>query len=115
MNALRFTQYCVWFVLAIAIVGSRPLTTLLTSVALPFQQEFTAEDFDKLDRASGATRQVARKLREQVKSDGKLPASYESRVALWQFGEDLTLVALPGEVVVDYTRLIEDAIGPRKF
>jgi hypothetical protein len=34
------------------------------------------------------------------------------RVAVWQFGEDLTLVALSGEVVVDYVALIEKALGP---
>ena len=37
------------------------------------------------------------------------------RVAVWQFGEDLTLVALAGEVVVDYVALIEKALGPTKL
>jgi hypothetical protein len=36
-------------------------------------------------------------------------------VAVWQFGEDLTLVALAGEVVVDYVALIERALGPTKL
>ncbi len=34
------------------------------------------------------------------------------RVAVWQLGGDLTLVALSGEVVVDYVTLIEKALGP---
>jgi hypothetical protein len=34
---------------------------------------------------------------------------------VWQFGKDLTLVGLPGEVVVDYARLIEDTVGPLKL
>jgi hypothetical protein len=34
------------------------------------------------------------------------------RVAVWRLGEDLTLVALSGEVVVDYVALIEKALGP---
>jgi hypothetical protein len=33
-------------------------------------------------------------------------------VAVWQFGGDLTLVGLSGEVVVDYVPLVEQAIGP---
>jgi hypothetical protein len=33
-------------------------------------------------------------------------------VSVWQFGTDLTLVGLSGEVVVDYVPLIEQAIGP---
>jgi hypothetical protein len=37
------------------------------------------------------------------------------RVAVWQFGEDLTLVALAGEVVVDYVALIERALGPTRL
>jgi hypothetical protein len=37
------------------------------------------------------------------------------RVAVWQFGDDLTLVALAGEVVVDYVALIEKALGPTKL
>jgi neutral ceramidase len=34
---------------------------------------------------------------------------------VWQFGRDLTLVALPGEVVVDYVALIEEALGPLRL
>ena len=36
-------------------------------------------------------------------------------MAVWQFGEDLTLVALAGEVVVDYVALIERVLGPTKL
>ena len=32
-------------------------------------------------------------------------------MALWQFGDDLTLVGMSGEVVVDYVYLIEQALG----
>ena len=39
-----------------------------------------------------------------VLAEGKtLPAHFSAPVAVWQFGNDLTLVALPGEVVVDYS------------
>lgn len=92
-----------------------PLTAQLAAVSLPLQQEFTEADFEKLNRASGATRNVASKLRERLDSENKLPTAYDSRIALWQLGEDLTLVALPGEVVVDYVHLLEAAIGPRKL
>lgn len=92
-----------------------PLTTLLTTVALPLQNDLSEENLAKLEAASGSTREVARKLKEKRDAGEKVPTSFESQIALWQFGEDLTLVALPGEVVVDYVRLIEDAIGPRKL
>ena len=48
--------------------------------------------------------------------EGKaLPAEHRTSVAVWQFGADLTLVALPGEVVVDYVALIEEALGPLRL
>jgi len=36
-------------------------------------------------------------------------------VAVWQFGSDLTLVALSGEVVVDYVALLEKALEPNRL
>jgi len=36
-------------------------------------------------------------------------------VAVWQFGSDLTLVALSGEVVGEYVPLIDRALGPLKL
>ena len=40
------------------------------------------------------------------------PQRYPAPVAVWQFGRDLTLVALSGEVVVDYAYALDRAIGP---
>jgi hypothetical protein len=37
---------------------------------------------------------------------------YPVAVSVWQFGGDLTMIGLSGEVVVDYAALIEQAIGP---
>ncbi len=45
----------------------------------------------------------------------ELPTEYHCPVAVWQFGGDLTLVALSGEVVVDYVKLIEEALGPNRL
>jgi neutral ceramidase len=42
----------------------------------------------------------------------KPPADFRAPVAVWQFGGDLTLVALSGEVVVDYVPLLERELGP---
>jgi hypothetical protein len=47
---------------------------------------------------------------------GQAPkSSHDAPVAVWQFGKDLTLVALPDEVVVDYVHDVEDAIGPMRL
>jgi neutral ceramidase len=45
----------------------------------------------------------------------RLPAHYRAPIAVWQFGADLTLVALSGEAVVDYAQSIEQAIGPTQL
>jgi hypothetical protein len=43
------------------------------------------------------------------------PEEYAAPIAVWQFGDDLTLVGLPGEVVNGYVPLVETAIGHRKL
>ena len=40
-----------------------------------------------------------------------LPSEYRCPLAVWQLGDDLTLVALSGEVVSDFVGLLEDALG----
>lgn len=42
----------------------------------------------------------------------KLPSHYACPLTVWQFGKDLTLVGLSGEVVVDYVIDLEKALGP---
>jgi hypothetical protein len=36
-------------------------------------------------------------------------------LTVWQFGGDMTLVGLSGEVVVDYVTLLEKALGPNQL
>ncbi|HZY90083.1 MAG TPA: hypothetical protein VFE78_35000, partial [Gemmataceae bacterium] len=45
----------------------------------------------------------------------KVPAHYTCPLAVWQFGHDLTLVGLSGEVVVDYVAMLEKALGPNQL
>ena len=44
-----------------------------------------------------------------------LASTYSTPVAVWQFGDDLTFVGLPGEVVVDYVQLLEKSVGPLRL
>jgi hypothetical protein len=55
---------------------------------------------------------TASRMLDALDRGDKLPTHYRAPLAVWQFGRDLTLVALPGEVVVDYVSLIERAVGP---
>ena len=45
----------------------------------------------------------------------KLPTHYTCPVTVWQFGGDLTLVGLSGEIVVDYVPLLEKALGANQL
>ena len=63
-------------------------------------------------------RRHAALMLESLARDGRLPAAQPEPMQVWRFGRDLTLVALGGEVVVDYAlRLARDypaaALGGR--
>jgi hypothetical protein len=58
---------------------------------------------------------VAQQMLERLNRGEKLPTQFSCPLAVWQFGDDLTLVALSGEVVSDYVRFIEDALGPNRL
>jgi hypothetical protein len=45
----------------------------------------------------------------------KLPTTYPCPLTVWQFGKDLTLVGMSGEVVVDYVPLLEKALGQNQL
>jgi neutral ceramidase len=93
-----------------------PLQIAFDQVDLPLDTSLSREELQKRakDRRSaqawGATRLLAMLDRGE-----KLPTHYRCPVTVWQFGRDLTLVGLPGEVVVDYLTLLEDALGPNQL
>jgi hypothetical protein len=47
--------------------------------------------------------------------DGHLPAEYPYPLQIWQFGQDLTLIALGSEVVVDYDLRLKKELGAEKL
>jgi hypothetical protein len=58
----------------------------------------------------------ARKMLATLDNGGSLPAAHAAPVVAWQFGaQDLTLLALPDEVVVDYVPLVERSVGPLRL
>jgi Neutral/alkaline non-lysosomal ceramidase, N-terminal len=60
---------------------------------------------------SGTGPWIAQQMLARLDRGEKLPTDYTCPLAVWQLGDDLTLVALSGEVVVDYVRLLEDSLG----
>lgn len=93
-----------------------PLRAAQDPVALPLQPAPTLAELERTSAKAGSTQKwVAEQMLAKLKAGETLPTSYRTPVVVWQFGADLTLVGLPGEVVVDYVGLIEEAVGPRKL
>ncbi len=80
---------------------------------VPLQTGLSQDELQKLAadkrnaRSWGAGQMVA-----MLERGEKLPTHYSCPLSVWQFGRDLTLVGLSGEVVVDYVTLLERALGP---
>jgi hypothetical protein len=92
------------------------LTAAQDVVALPLQKPPTRTELERTTAKAGATQKwVADQMLARLNAGEALPTNYSAPVTVWQFGADLTLVGLPGEVVGDYVRLIEEAIGPMKL
>lgn len=90
-----------------------PLQARLTWVDLPLERAPTLSEIDAMAREPAAWKKAASaQLKAQLESGQFAAKSYRAPMALWQFGDDLTLVALPGEPVVDYVRAVEQALGP---
>ncbi len=92
-----------------------PLAIAFDRAALPLQAPPTREELKKQAGKGDLQAWIAKKMLATLDRGEKLPAHYNCPVAVWQFGDDLTLVALSGEVVVDYVRMLEKALGPNKL
>jgi len=89
-----------------------PLTTAFDHVDIPFQTPPTREELAvRLKTAAGMQARHARQLLGIIDRDGKLSDRYPYPVQAWQFGPGLTLIALGGEVVVDYALRFKAAYG----
>lgn len=93
-----------------------PLRPALARAALPLQPAPAKPELEKISAKSSSTpKWVADQMLARLARGEALPTHYSAPVTVWQFGGDLTLVGLSGEVVVDYVRLIEEAVGPLKL
>ena len=93
-----------------------PLRVAFDHATLPLAPPPAKEQLEKDAASKGGTRPwVAQQMLARLAKGEKLPREYKCPLSVWQFGDDLTLVALSGEVVVDYVRLAEDALGPNKL
>jgi len=92
-----------------------PLRAAYRAVDLPFapppdRAGWTA----RLEDADPYVRRHARLMLDRLDRDGRLQEVQPDPIQVWRLGAGLTLVAMGGEVVVDYAlRLARDHTGPR--
>ena len=93
-----------------------PLRVFLKWTDLPLQHTLSRKELEKI--AGGGsywhTRNAAAML-GMLERDKPLPQHYRSPIALWQFGDDLTLVGLPGEAVAAYAMKLRRALGAERL
>jgi hypothetical protein len=93
-----------------------PLKIAFDHVNLPLQASLSREELNEIASRRGDIKAgVAKKLLALLDRGVKPPTHYKCPLAVWQFGDDLTLIALSGEVVVDYALYLEKALGPNKL
>jgi len=89
------------------------LKTAMEQVALPLADPPPRDELETMAKSGPGYKQgVARDMLALLDKGEKIPTHYTAPLALWQLGDDLTLVALPGEVVADYVPLLDRALGP---
>ncbi|QDU80272.1 Neutral/alkaline non-lysosomal ceramidase [Polystyrenella longa] len=92
-----------------------PLTgkieTVLGEVPIPFAKMPTRSELEeKLEDGNVYVRRHARLMLNRLDTEGSIPAEYPYMVQCLQLGNELTMVALAGEVVVDYDHLIREQL-----
>jgi len=93
-----------------------PLRVQLKWTDLPLQHSLAREQLTKIaDSGSRWHARNAKGLLAMLDRGDSLPRHYRAPIALWQFGDDLTLVGLPGEAGADYVTMLRTALGPERL
>ena len=91
-----------------------PVRAALEIVTLDFAEPPGREQLEKEAKSDNKyVRRHAEALLEQMKQKGGIRTTYPYPIQVIQFGDDLTMIAMAGEVVVDYSlRLKAELPGP---
>ena len=81
-----------------------PIRAVLDSVTLQFAEPPSREQLQEQAKSENKyERRHAETLLKELKEAGKIRTTYPYLVQVIEFGDDLTMVAMAGEVVVDYS------------
>jgi len=93
-----------------------PLKTAQVFADLPLAAPLSRREIEALTASPQLWQKAAASHMLMQLEKGVVPlTTYRAPFTLWQFGQDLTLVALPGEVVGDYVAGIERVLGPLRL
>ena len=92
-----------------------PLRTEFRTVDLPLEPHTRGQLEAMLAGARSYRRFFTDGALARLDQGESLLRTYAAPLALWRFGQDLTLVAYSGETVVDYVRLAQERLGPLKL
>jgi hypothetical protein len=91
---------------------SGPLRVAMTETELALQPGLPLDELkQRLPNLSGMPKREFEHFIRQYEEDGSLPDHVRYPVQAWHFGPELTLIALTGETVVDYSLKFKAAYG----
>jgi hypothetical protein len=103
------------------VINGEKLQTISGNLSTQFAKpEFPLQDLNRetiqpfLSLPNFQARQ-ARHMLEVLDGGGALLKTYPAPIAVWQVGDSLTLVALPGEPVAEYVSLLHQALGEKNL
>jgi hypothetical protein len=93
-----------------------PLQVHLKWTDLPLNHSFSRARLEEIAGSGSAWHaRNAKSMLAMLDRGEPLPERYPAPFALWRFGDDLTLVGLPGEAVAEYVPMLREALGPRRL
>ena len=78
-------------------------------------QDLSREQIDAYMKVPNFQARQAKHMLEVLDGGGSLLKSYPAPISVWQVGDGVTLVALPGEPVAEYVPLLRKAVGERNL
>ena len=92
-----------------------PLTAVFGYAGLSFDLPTIEELGRRAKDPSPQVRRHAEHFQQVFQREGRLPATHPTPIQAWQFGDQLTMVFLGGEVVADYAlRLMIEPSRPAR-
>jgi neutral ceramidase len=91
---------------------SGPLSSAMATSELHLSPGLTREELKQLlPSQTGMTKREYEHFLQQYETSGALPDRVKYPIQVWQFGSQLTLIALTGETVVDYSLKFKSTYG----